>query len=523
MATTSKLIASNGLYGYKEYSHSAARHIYAGADSKSTRYNYRSRLTFQPLTTIAGVNWARVAIRKMELYLRRDDGGDTQITVGCSASGAWGAVLAATESATIEAADGWYKIDITSLGVFALEYKANWFIHIAGKTPSVRFVGTAREYKPYIMVTWEYVAATIGGNKNVAILGKDQVKFTIKPEVAAETHTLKYEIGDLTGTIAVKKGNTISWTPPRSLASEMTDSDYGTVKIHMTAYNSDGKIQRTELYYQAVSVPDDICPKIVSTGAKIEKGLSGYGMKGRSYISFSPKINMEDTYGASIVDAVATINDSVKIRWTEFSKSTASEIEFAYAKTGIISSVGDIVTKITITDSRGRTVSLDDVFTFFNYSVPKIQSFSVERYEPIYDKNEEIVGYAASDVGENVWVNMNIRVSSIAPEGKELNKLKWKIEAVNTKTGASEIKEGSGNQTLSKSDDKTMFTGDVSGDSAYAYTLTVLDSAGGQAMEYSFVAEAHSAFSISPDKYGFAVGMLAGGTAENPMFEVSSR
>ena len=220
MATTTKLIASNGCYGHSgsgAYTTSDANHLYAGQSSGTS--SYRARMTFPAMSSLAAVGAGRIRIRKILLYLRRSDGGPTQITVGCSASSAWGAALDAQAQATIDDTTGWYCVDLSALSEAVNGYGSKWYLHIAGDSPRLRFGSTGGSYKPYLMVTWEHVAATIGGDCDLAVLGADEVTFSMTSETEGETHTLAYSIGDSQGVIAENAGDTAVWTPPVELAA----------------------------------------------------------------------------------------------------------------------------------------------------------------------------------------------------------------------------------------------------------------------------------------------------------------
>lgn len=68
-----------------------------------------------------------------------------------------------------------------------------------------------------------------------------------------------------------------------------------------------------------------------------------------------------------------------------------------------------------------------------------------------------------------------------------------------------------------------IFPQEFDGDESWTFTVTVTDAAGGTAVQYSVVAPGHAALSISPDKHGAAVGMIATGTKEKPKFEVAEK
>ena len=519
MATTSKLIGLNGFYGYDSYSNSAANHLYIG--KQSTTYNYRSRLTFKPLSSIAAIGSSRIRVTKVLLYIRRNDGGPTTITVGCSSSGSWGASLKATKSASIAATTQWYSIDITNMASAIGAFTSNWYLHFTGNSPRLRCNGTASDYIPYIKVTWEYVAATISSDSDEAELGST-VNFTIVPEVSGETHTLTYSLGDASGTIATKAGDAIPWTPPLSLATAIPDAESGQALIQMTVYNSAGAVIRTEVYYQTVTVPESVAPVIPSDGLAISlvRGLSWCALAGETSLSIVPKVDMTGAMGATIkaLSATVTNGDSAQtIAWTALSED-AGVFTGAAAQTAALASAGTAEVVLTATDSRGRSASRSASVTVCEYSRPVVALFAVERYEPVYDENEQISGYQASDLGGYVWVNLQAAVSEIAPDGVQLNSLSWEIRET-LENGAVNVYTGSGAQSVSLVQDRSVIPGAVGQGETRQYALTVTDSAGFTAVQYDAVAPGRANLSLAASKYGVGVGCIARGTQENPLFE----
>lgn len=514
MATTTKLVALNGFYGNSgngSYSNSAATHMYVGKYGSPT---FRSRMTFPSLGSVANLGAARIVITKAVLYLRQNDGGPANVSAGCSPSSAWNAAVDASGSANItNTGVGWRTIDVTECANAIISYSGNWYMHLRS-ADYIRFSGTGSDWKPYLMVTWEYVAATIRGDKDSVTLG-NPVTFTITPEVSGETHTLTYHIGDTEGTIAAKAGNSIAWTPPVSLATEITDDDTGMVEIGLTAYDASGNVQRTERYYQTVTVPDSVKPVISSVGASLKSGLSGYGLTGRSYLTIAPVIDMNGAQGATIASVTASINGQT-IAWTSIAETGAGIFTGAAADTSIFQSAGAFVLTLTVTDSRRRIVTATQTFTVCAYALPIISAFSVERYEPVYDANEQISGYQASDLGDHVWVNFSASVSAVNPAGTQLNSLKWSIKAVNAATGATQTISGTGAQVVSIAKDRTKFSSAISGADTWNYTLTVTDTAGQSAVQYSAVLPARASLAVKPGSVG--IGCIPGGTEADPLF-----
>lgn len=131
-------------------------------------------------------------------------------------------------------------------------------------------------------------------------------------------------------------------------------------------------------------------------------------------------------------------------------------------------------------------------------------------------------------------VNLEAEAFSIAPAGTQLNLLGYSIVGVNTATGNTvtgrtvsgafldeEGRSADSGRRIQMIFDMDVFPDVIGTDDAWEYTVTVTDTAGGKAVAYCVVAPGHAALSVSADKYGTAVGMIATGTKTKPKFEVA--
>lgn len=527
MATVTRLKPTNGFYGHSgnnNYTNSAANHLYVGKSPSTS--NYRSRITFPSLRNAAGLGNSRIEVKDIVLRLRRDDGGPARVTAGASSSNAWGATRSGVGVVDIEASTGWKSINLKACAEAVAGYEGNWHIHLTGENKReyrrVRFEGTGSANKPYLEVTWQYVAATITADNDVVELGENVV-FTITPEVPGERHTLEYSIGETSGIIAELAGEEISWSTEdllAILATEITDDDIGTILIKMTAYDESGAIHRTESYYLTVTIPYELKPRIDECGISLESGLSGYALAGLSYVTIAPKIDMRSTCGSNLMTVVARVvnGESEQIAsWTEFTEIEDGVFACTSARSNVFQNAGEVTIIITATDSRGMSVEYEQTLAVCGYSSPEIEHFTASRYGPVYSGDENVSGYRPDDLGTHVYVDFKASVCSVKSSmGDELNSLAWHIEATNPVTGA--VKETSGVGDLDVSV-LMEFQETVPESEAWEYTLTVSDEAGVYAAEYSAVQTAMANFALAASKRGAAFGGIPHGTTENPMLE----
>lgn len=525
MATTTTLMCIGGNYGNSgngAYTNSAGLSVYIGPSG----YNYRSRLLFPSLRAYLGLGTSTIKITAVTLHMRRAE-GSTTIRAGCNTSGAWGATQLGAGSGTIGSSTGWYTINISGVGEYIDDYTGNWYLHLTGSGNRARCNGFNSDWVPRIKVTWEYVANTVKTETDESTAG-EPVTFNITPGANDATYTLTYKFGTETGTIVEKTADTsTTWTPPLSLATEIPNASEGTATITMTVYNANGAVLRTELLYLTINVPEAVQPVISADGIGIElvKALGGYALTGETYANITPRIDMNGAYGATIKTLTATVTDGENVQnipWASVSEIDAGIYGGATLPTSIFTTAGNATVMLEVVDSRGRIVTAEAApIPVQAYSRPVITFFGIDRYEPVYDDNEEISGYVISDVGENVWTNIQASASSVAPDGAELNSIRWEIVGAPTSaraTGGRYSGTGDG-LTIDITDDRSIIEDIISASTTMNYTLTVTDGVGNVVYAYDSVAPGRANLSLNPSKYGAAFGGIAKGTEDDPMLE----
>ena len=526
MATTTKILATASRYGNTNgnaYAYNGR--VYAGkVDGGAT---YRSRLTFPSIRTLAAIGDANIVITKVTLHLRRDDGGACVVTAGSSADSAWGAATDGSGSTNIAAQTAWYAIDITAAAQAILNYPGNWYIHLTGSGTRVRCNGIEEGATPYINVVWEYTANTLTTDVESVPLG-DAVAFTIDPQEGDARYALAYEFGDEIGSIADTSSTVITWTTPLEFAAELPNADSGEVKIVMKVYDADGAQVRTEVLYLTVTVPDSMAVTFVDDtfSAEIKTGLVFDGgavlLAGKSHLEIAPALDINGTYGASIVSLRAdVVNESTTqtIEWSSLTETDAGIFTGTAMATAILMSAGSVSVTLTATDSRGREAAITRTYDVYAYSNPIINNFSVERYEPVYDDNEQITGYMPSDIGEYVWVTLDASCTDVVVDGVPRNSIGWKITGKGTDGVETEYIGGGDSTEIDIYEDRTIITAAISAAIGVDYTVEVVDAAGYSASQYDSITPGRANFALAASKHGASFGCLPKGTELKPMLE----
>lgn len=94
-------------------------------------------------------------------------------------------------------------------------------------------------------------ASTISISTNSTMMGTERT-ITISRASSSFKHTLTYSFGSASGTIATKTSSTsVAFTPPKSLASQLSNAKSGTGTITCTTYNGDTSIGTSSISFTA--------------------------------------------------------------------------------------------------------------------------------------------------------------------------------------------------------------------------------------------------------------------------------
>lgn len=242
--------------------------------------------------------------------------------------------------------------------------------------------------------------------------GKD---FTIYTNRASSsfTHTVRYEYGSRSGTIATGVGTSTTWKVPLSFMDDIPSATSASGRIYVDTYNGSTKIG-TKYTGFSVKVPDSVKPACTLTLTDTTGVDKTYGspVKGLSKI----KVTVSTTLAYSSPVASCTISAN----GVSYSGTTAT--------TGALSKSGTSTVTATVTDKRGRkgTVSYD--MSVLNYSAPKVSALSVRRC----DANGTV-----NDRGEYIKATFSASVSSMSSKNTATYKLKYKKTGDSTYTTVS--------------------------------------------------------------------------------------
>lgn len=218
---------------------------------------------------------------------------------------------------------------------------------------------------------------------------------------SAFKHTVKYNFGSLSGTIATNVDTSVSWTPPLNLATAMPNktSDWGNITVE--TYSGSSKIGSATCRL-TLNVPDSVKPTLGSitltdSNATVKNLLNTANtfaqVMSNIQVTFN---NASGAYGSTISSYRAEIVGN--------NQSTNSNNGFL----GMMNFNGTVTIRATVTDSRGRTSNAVDVkVTVINYFTPQI-SFTLQR---------------SGSSSTTLTVTRNARIAPLTVGGKQKNKM----------------------------------------------------------------------------------------------------
>lgn len=232
---------------------------------------------------------------------------------------------------------------------------------------------------------------------------------TIAEKTSSFKHKLKYACGSASGWIlgdsdSFSTSNSVSWTPPISLASQNTTGTSVSVTFTLYTYTDGGSSIGSNAYTKMFSVPESVKPTVSFTVTD----SAGYAGKfGGNYIQGFSKFQIDTTASGMNGATIKTVKVEADGKtFTDFSVTT-----------GAISGSGSLTIKVTVTDSRGRTATSSQSVTVLSYAIPKITALTATRSD---------ASGKASTTGEYLAVKFSSSVSGLGNRNTAAYKIQYK-------------------------------------------------------------------------------------------------
>ena len=310
---------------------------------------------------------------------------------------------------------------------------------------------------------------------------------TISEPTSSNNHKIKYTCGSEEGYIlgsasATSTSNSVSWTPPISLAAQNTKGTSVAATITLYTFNGNGASVGSKSYSITLAIPASVKPTLTIDVSDPTGYKNTYG----NYVQGKSKIKVIPT--ATIAQGASIVEYEYVIGGTQYKGDTV--------ETSAISQSGSITVKVKATDTRGRYAEVEQIVTVLAYSAPSLEITRVERTDSSGVSNKN---------GAYLTAYFNASIISLSSLNKATLKVKTK-KKTNTSWGtevtiASEVSDYSvtgGNYT---------FAADTA--SSYDVMMTLSDSFNVPVQRTATGSSCTKVFSVFSEGKGFAVGKVA--------------
>lgn len=321
--------------------------------------------------------------------------------------------------------------------------------------------------------------------QNVGEFG-DEISIHMNRQSDALTHTVRYQFGSKSGTIATGVTNGTTWTIPKSLMDLIPNATSGSGTIYVDTYKGSTKVGTKYCGFTA-TVPANVKPTL-SVTLDDTTGIDdiyGSPVKGLSKIKITPKVTL--AYSSPIASYTITANG------VTYNTETAT--------TGFLSTSGSSEVTVTVKDKRGRSATWTYTMTVLDYTAPVVSMLNVHRCDADGTENAQ---------GEYVEVLFSAEVSPINDRNTAVYSVRYKKSSDTDWTDLTEDVNGWKPSDLEDNyavyNFSLIFVAD--GNSSYDVEVSVQDNHG-TATRVTSVSTAFTLFNVHRSGTGWRFGGVA--------------
>lgn len=237
--------------------------------------------------------------------------------------------------------------------------------------------------------------------QNVGYFG-DEISIHMNRNSSSFTHTVRYQFGSKSGTIATGVGTGTTWVIPLTFMDLIPTTTSGSGTIYVDTYNGSTKIGTKYCGFTA-KVPDSVKPTCSFTLEDTTGIDDVYGSPVKGLSKIKVTVTGNTAYSSPIASYEIVANG---VRYTG---STAT--------TGVLNTSGKSTVTAKVTDKRGRVGTASYDMNVQAYTPPVISALDVRRCNEDGTANED---------GEFVKATISAAVSSMSSKNTALYKLSYK-------------------------------------------------------------------------------------------------
>lgn len=238
----------------------------------------------------------------------------------------------------------------------------------------------------------------------------DTISIHTNRKASSLTHTLRYQFGSQSGTIATGVGNGIEWTIPLDLVNLLPNNTIGSGTIFCDTYAGSTKVGTASCGFTA-TVPDSITPSCSLSLEDVTGVDDLYGSPVQGLSMIKVKVTAKTAYSSPIASYTVEAN--------------GVSYSGAEVTTGFLQNSGDSPVKVTVRDQRGRTASASYTMNVQAYTAPTVSKLNIKRCDADGTEN---------DKGEYIQVTFSAAVSNMGNKNTAAYALRYRKSTEETYT-----------------------------------------------------------------------------------------
>lgn len=237
--------------------------------------------------------------------------------------------------------------------------------------------------------------------QNVGYFGSE-ISIHMNRKSSGFTHTVRYQFGAQSGTIATGVGTGTKWVIPNGLMDSIPNSVSGSGTIYVDTYNGSTKVGTKSCGFTA-TVPSNVKPSCTVAVSDPTGNATTYGNYVKGLSKLAVTVTPTTAYSSAIKSYSATANGG------KYTTATFT--------TGLLNSSGTLTVSATVTDGRGRSGSATASVTVLDYTAPVVSKLTVGRSN---------ADGSANNSGKYVHVTFSATVTALNNKNTATYKVRYK-------------------------------------------------------------------------------------------------
>ena len=371
-----------------------------------TDWNYirfRWEIVSQSVATKSTVlNWTVEHVATSDGYINASTQQFGDVTLNSSSKRIY-YKMAINNNSTVTLGSGQHTLTHNSDGTCTVKGSLGLNVNITFSGKVIGVVGMTLEFQlPPITKASQPSCITWPAHTQAVGEAGDTISIHMTRLDSSHTHTVRYEFGDLSGTIATNVGTGTTWTIPLTFMNLLPKSLSGSGTIYVDTYQGTTLVGTKYCGFTA-TVPASIKPTCSITLVDVNNIDDIYGAPVQALSSIKATINATQAYSSPIASY------SIQIDGKIYNTATAT--------TPLLRTAGDSPVIVSVTDERGRSASASYTMKVQAYTSPSISKLAVHRCDADGTENPQ---------GEYIKATFDAAITSLNAKNTAVYTLRYK-------------------------------------------------------------------------------------------------